>query len=106
MRGTVLTVVSVLALRADELNCNCVPIVIFPVLVTESGTLASYAVRENKWVQGLHQKFDPVSYGDTRTGNAGVTGPTDECPSDGENLLGKQGYVKRLRGWGGALHQV
>lgn len=39
-------------------------------------------------------------------GNAGVTGPTDECPSDGENLLGKQGYVKRLRGWSGTLHQV
>lgn len=45
MLRTVLTVVLVLLLRAGELNCNCVPVVIFPVLVTESATLASYAVK-------------------------------------------------------------
>jgi hypothetical protein len=97
MRGTVLTVLSVLALRAGELNCNCVPVVTFPVLVMESGTLASNAVREKQKVQGSHQKFGPVSYGDTRTGDAEVTRACDECPSNGENLLGKHGYVKRLR---------
>jgi hypothetical protein len=72
MRGTVLTVVSVLALRAAELNCNCVPGVRFPVLVTESGTLASYAVRGKQrcgggirnltqLVEVTHSRVMPVS---------------------------------------------
>ena len=39
---------SVLPLMAGELNCNDVPMVIFPVLVMDSAALASYAEREKK----------------------------------------------------------
>jgi hypothetical protein len=42
---------------------------------------------------------------ETRTGNAEVTA-ADEGPSDGENLLGKQGYVKGLGDGGGAREHV
>ena len=45
---TVLT--SVLPLMAGDLNCNDVPVVIVPVLVTESAALASYV--EEKKVRG------------------------------------------------------
>ena len=39
----VLTVASVVLLRAGELNVNCVLVVIVPLLVTVSAVLASYA---------------------------------------------------------------
>lgn len=106
MRRTVLTVVLVLPLRAGELNCNCVPVVIFPVLVTESATLANYAVNGKTKVQGMYQKFGLVSYSNTRTGNTGVTRAGDESPRDGENLLGKEGDIERLREWAGSGEQV
>jgi hypothetical protein len=50
--GTVLTVVSVLLLRAGELNSKRVSVVIVPLLVTVSATLASYAVRRRKKCRG------------------------------------------------------
>lgn len=90
---------------AGELNCNDVPMVIFPVLVMDSAALASYAEREKKMPRS-HQKSDPVNYSGTRTGNAEVTRSFDECPCDGENLRGSQGHVKGLGDGLGTLHYV
>ena len=92
--GTVLTVVSVLLLRAGELNCNCVPIVTFPVLVTESAVLASYAVREKQRCRGCirnltwlvtvtHARVMPV-----------LQGPLKNAPAIARTSLGRKGMSK------------
>ena len=95
----VLTVASVLLLSAGELNVNSVPLVIVPLLVTVSAVLASCA-------GGRIRNLGTVSYSDTRTSNAGFTRAAEEYLRDGDNLVGKEGYVKGLRNGSLAVEDI
>lgn len=48
----------------------------------------------------------PVSYSDTLTSNASFTRAAEEYLRDGNNLVGKEGYVKGLRNGGLAVEDV
>lgn len=91
----------VLLLRAGELNCNEVPVVTEPVLVTESegfasGVTKAISIGEQEWDHGGRGK---------RTWDTEVA-TFDEGAGDGKNLLGKKGDVEGLRDGRGALEQV
>ena len=91
----------VLLLRAGELNCNEVPVVTVPVLVTESegfasGVTKAISIGVQKWDRGGRGKCTC----DTEVATF------DEGAGNGKNLLGKEGYVEGLRDGRGALENV
>ena len=48
----------------------------------------------------------PVSYSDTLTSNASFTRAAEEYLRDGNNLVGKEGYVKGLRNGSLAVEDI